>query len=137
MGKPVIRMGDPTTHGGLVSEGDESLLVDGKPIAGVGHIVYCPQCKGSFPIVQGMSKFSIMGKDVAVQGMQTACGAGLMATQTTLIIDDIVSPNLPYDEQVRLKDEEGNPLVFQVVRLFLMEEMFTLIFKRQLLQEHR
>ena len=81
--KAIIRLGDPTSHGGKVLEGFMDNICMGKPIAGVGHKVSCPQCKGTFPIVEGAQISLMMGKNVAVEGMKTACGATLIATQQT------------------------------------------------------
>lgn len=81
--KAIIRLGDPTSHGGKVLEGFMDNICMGKPIAGVGHKVLCPKCKGTFPIVEGAQISLMMGKNVAVEGMKTACGATLIATQQT------------------------------------------------------
>ncbi len=51
MARSMICVGDTTTHGGRVLEGTATATIDGKPIAGVGHRVLCPQCKGVFPIL--------------------------------------------------------------------------------------
>lgn len=80
--KPVIRKGDTTTHGGTVIEGIEDYLVYGKPIACKTHMVLCPLCKGTFPIIEGVGSTSVHGKYPAVEGMKTACGAKLIASQT-------------------------------------------------------
>lgn len=64
--KDIIRLGDPTTHGGVVLEAFFQTNLNGKPIAGVGHKVSCPLCKGVFPIAEVA---------VALDGMKTACGA--------------------------------------------------------------
>lgn len=79
--KPIIRKGDSTDHGGTVLDGFATSNLDGRPAAGVGHMVSCPQCKGSFAIVQGSSQYMIDGRGVALDGMKTACGALLIASQ--------------------------------------------------------
>ncbi len=88
MGKAIIREGDTTSHGGTVLEAFPTLTVYGKNAAGVGHQVSCPKCKGSFPIVQGASNYTFMGKNVAVESMQTACGAVLIASQGQATVDN-------------------------------------------------
>jgi PAAR motif len=50
-------------------------------MAFVGHKVYCPKCKGTYPIIEGMPTTTVYGKGVALEGMKTACGAALIATQ--------------------------------------------------------
>lgn len=49
--RPIIRVGDKTTHGGTVLEGFPSYAIDGRAAAGIGHKVDCPKCNGIFPIV--------------------------------------------------------------------------------------
>lgn len=83
MAGEIIRKGDPTSHGGVVLEGSITDICMGQPIAFVGHKVQCPQCKGVFPIAEGVLTTTFYGKGVAVAGMKTACGATLIATQFT------------------------------------------------------
>ncbi|MDN7813756.1 PAAR domain-containing protein [Burkholderia gladioli] len=90
--RAMICVGDTTTHGGRVLEGDASATIEGKPIAGVGHKVMCPQCKGVFPILPDAGRViphQINGRDTAVAGMKTACGATLIASQHAMSLDDI------------------------------------------------
>ncbi len=49
----IIRLGDTTSHGGTVIEAFGQTDLNGKPMAGVGHQVVCPLCKGTFPITEG------------------------------------------------------------------------------------
>lgn len=79
----IIRKGDPTSHGGTVLEGSMTDICMGQPIAYINHKVYCPLCKGTFPIVEGILTTTFYGTGVAVAGMKTACGAVLIATQFT------------------------------------------------------
>lgn len=83
----IIRQGDPTSHGGTVLEGSLTDICHGKPIAHVGHRVQCPKCKGIFPIIEGVLTTTFYGKGVAIAGMKTACGASLIATQFTDIVE--------------------------------------------------
>ena len=78
--KDIIRLGDTTTHGGIVLEAFPQTDLNGKPIAGVGHKVSCPLCKGVFPIVEGSNTYTIIDTPVALDGMKTACGAVLIAS---------------------------------------------------------
>ncbi|WP_186100846.1 PAAR domain-containing protein [Burkholderia gladioli] len=92
MGRAMICVGDTTTHGGRVLEGSATATIDGKPIAGVGHKVLCPQCKGVFPILPATGRrypHQIAGRDTAIQGMKTACGATLIASQSATTLDDV------------------------------------------------
>jgi uncharacterized Zn-binding protein involved in type VI secretion len=87
MAGEIIRLGDSTSHGGIVLEGSLFDICMGKPIAFVGHKVQCPKCKGVFPIVEGAPTTSFYGKGVALAGMHTACGAVLIASQFTDIVE--------------------------------------------------
>lgn len=87
MAGEIIRQGDSTDHGGTVIKGSMVDICHGKPIAYIGHKVSCPQCKGTHPIVEGVMTTSFYGKGVAVAGMKTACGATLIATQFTDIVE--------------------------------------------------
>ena len=78
--KDIIRLGDSTSHGGVVLEAFSRTDLNGKPIAGVGHNVSCPLCKGVFPIAEGSATYSVDGIAVALDGMKTACGAALIAS---------------------------------------------------------
>ena len=76
----IIRLGYSSTHGGVVLEAFSRTDLNGKPIAGVGHNVSCPLCKGIFPIAEGSATYSVDGITVALDGMKTACGAALIAS---------------------------------------------------------
>lgn len=87
MSGEIIRMGDKTSHGGTVLEGSLSDICMGKPIAFIGHKTQCPKCRGVFPIVEGVLTTTFYGKGVAVAGMRTACGAVLIASQFTDVVE--------------------------------------------------
>ncbi|PHM45106.1 hypothetical protein Xmau_01313 [Xenorhabdus mauleonii] len=80
-GKAVIRLNDITDHGGQVISAIDGYVYQGVPIAAKGDLVACPKCKGTFPIVEGSSNLKYQGKNIALEGMQTACGAKLIASQ--------------------------------------------------------
>lgn len=88
MERAVICKGDSTSHGGIVLEGDEICTTGGRPITKKGHMTFCPQCKGTFPIVEGLSFFTFLGVGTVVDGMKTACGATVTASQHAMVIDD-------------------------------------------------
>lgn len=81
MSKPIIRMGDKTSHGGTVISGDLTWTIYDKAVARVGDLTVCPKCKGTFAITEGADDLSGFGQAVARQGDKTACGATLIATQ--------------------------------------------------------
>ena len=85
--RAIIRKGDTTSHGGKVLEGWEHTSLYGLPIAGLGHKVWCPQCKGNFPIADGAKNHVFGNIGTALEGMLTACGATLIASQHTATVD--------------------------------------------------
>jgi uncharacterized Zn-binding protein involved in type VI secretion len=81
--KRVIRLDDPTNHGGKVtSVGAHQTNMMGKPVARVGDLCSCPM-HGVNPIVEGDSQWMIDGIPVALEGHKTACGATLISTLPT------------------------------------------------------
>lgn len=93
----MIRQGDTTTHGGTVLEGFPVYVVEGRPVAGLGHKVACPLCKGVFPIVEGNPTHRFNDIPLAYAGMKTACGASLVPSQGSTQHANITgqSPALP------------------------------------------
>jgi uncharacterized Zn-binding protein involved in type VI secretion len=87
MAGEIIRLGDSTSHGGIVLEGSAFDICMGKPIAYIGHKVQCPKCKGAFPIIEGALTTTFYGKGVALAGMRTSCGAILIASQFTDVVE--------------------------------------------------
>jgi len=83
MGKPIIRMGDRTSHGGTVISGDLTWTMYDKAVARVGDLTVCPKCKGTFPISEGANDLNGFSQAAARQGDKTACGATLIATQAS------------------------------------------------------
>jgi len=76
----IVRLNDSTDHGGEVIESIPHTNLNGKPMAGKGNMVYCPLCKGEFPIIEGSDTYRVNGVPVALDGMMTACGASLIAS---------------------------------------------------------
>ena len=49
----IIRLGDSTSHGGVVIEAFNQTDLNGKPMAGVGHKVTCPSMQRCVPYCRG------------------------------------------------------------------------------------
>lgn len=82
--RPLIRLGDPTDHGGVVVSATSATIVEGKPAARIGDLVACPiPGHGVCPIVSGDATSVVDGRPQARQGDKTACGATLISTQGT------------------------------------------------------
>jgi uncharacterized Zn-binding protein involved in type VI secretion len=81
MAGEIIRLGDKTSHGGVVIEGSLSDICMGKPIAYIGHKVQCPKCKGAFPIVEGAMTTTFYGKG-CMNELKPACLLRRVSTST-------------------------------------------------------
>lgn len=81
--RKVIRLGDPTDHGGKVvaSSAAARPTLDGVPLALLGDACSCPR-RGHEPctIAEGDPGHVVDGMPVAYEGHRTSCGAVLIAT---------------------------------------------------------
>jgi uncharacterized Zn-binding protein involved in type VI secretion len=76
----VIRLNDPTSHGGKVDIVTAShFTVGGTAVARVGDKCSCPQ-HGPGTIVEGDPHHTIDAVPVAYHGHKTSCGAQLVST---------------------------------------------------------
>ena len=78
----IIRLGDPTDHGGrVVASGAPHVTVDGVAIALKGDACTCPK-RGHQPcaIAEGDPNHTVGGVPVAYEGHRTTCGAVLIAS---------------------------------------------------------
>jgi uncharacterized Zn-binding protein involved in type VI secretion len=79
MGKPAARMGDPTAHGGKITEGYAKVLIAGRPAARVGDMHSCPLAEPGpkphvgGPISTGSGSVLIGGAPAARVGDQATC----------------------------------------------------------------
>lgn len=81
MALAIVRLGDKTTHGGVVITASPVHTLRGIGIARKGDMVSCPlPGHGMNEIVEGCSVFSVGGRSVALHGHKTACGCSLIAT---------------------------------------------------------
>jgi len=80
MARPQARMGDITSHGGVIITGALRTTLNGRPVARMGDLHVCPILgHGVTPIVTGSLDTTTEGKPNARIGDITACGA-LIAT---------------------------------------------------------
>jgi len=77
----VIRLNDPTSHGGIVISASPNSKVHGIAVARKGDSCTCPVLgHGVCVIVEGDPKVLIDGIPVAFDGHKTSCGATLITT---------------------------------------------------------
>lgn len=89
MTRPIIVVGDATSHGGKVIQGAPTATISGIPVARVGDAVTCPKKgHGTTVIATGDVNMLVDGKPVARHGDKTACGATLIASQALTTASD-------------------------------------------------
>ena len=77
----VIRLNDPTSHGGMVITAASNSTVMGVAVARKGDRCFCPiQGHQQCVIAEGDPKVTIDGVPVAFEGHATSCGARLIST---------------------------------------------------------
>lgn len=79
-GKAAIRLGDETTHGGKVTSATTRYMLHGIAVAQEGDMTHCPQCNGDYVILPTPGAATHLGKTLASEGTETACGATLIAS---------------------------------------------------------
>ncbi|MBK1685888.1 PAAR domain-containing protein [Rubrivivax gelatinosus] len=85
MTRPYVFVGDRSTHGGVVLDGNPATLRLGRAMACVGDAVSCPR-KGHghrTRIISGDPGLLIDGRPAARDGDRCACGARLVASRAT------------------------------------------------------
>ena len=76
-GRDTARLGDTTDHGGKIIEAAPDLKHMGISVALGGHLVECPKCGGTWPII-ATGKRTHRGIRVGYLGDRAGCGATLM-----------------------------------------------------------
>lgn len=80
----IIRLGDPTNHGGQVIGTSGRSEVMGRRVARVGDPCSCPiPGHGNCAIAEGDPAVLMDGIPVAFEGHRTTCGAALISTVPT------------------------------------------------------
>ncbi|MCR6480031.1 PAAR domain-containing protein [Variovorax sp. ZS18.2.2] len=77
--RPVVRLGDPTDHGGEVITALD-FVVHGIPVTAEDCMTWCPKCKGNFRIITPRIGRKHLDKTIAYEGDLTECGARLIST---------------------------------------------------------
>ena len=82
MSKPAARMGDATSHGGVITAGHPQVLIGGQPAARMGDMHTCPLVTPGTPPVPHVGGPIAAGSATVLIGGQPAARAGDMATCT-------------------------------------------------------
>ncbi|WP_336810933.1 PAAR domain-containing protein [Bosea sp. MMO-172] len=81
MSKPIVRLGDTSSHGGAVTSAASRWNCVGIAIARRGDAFVCP-IHGSQTIASGSGKYQCEGAPIARQGDTITCGASLVSSQS-------------------------------------------------------
>lgn len=92
MRRALIKLGDKTTAGGIVTEADHACTHHGAPLSYHGASIYCPACKrtGKACNVPPMRPMIFMGKQALLENDICLCGCNppprLIASQSTMYV---------------------------------------------------
>lgn len=110
-----ITKGCMTNHGGIILQGDDSWIVEGKGAHLEGMTHYCPRCKVmSKAIASEIGFIQVNGRNIIVAGDTSTCGAKFIKNQDLAVrdrgfgtgvksnqtVDKILNKELFFDEQV-------------------------------------
>ncbi|OXI43882.1 PAAR domain-containing protein [Burkholderia aenigmatica] len=76
MSRRAVRIGDPTTTGGIVISGSSDMLSENKTIAVNGDKATCGNCEGMFPIAGSAVGVISNGRCMALEGDAVLCPCG-------------------------------------------------------------
>ncbi|SAK73259.1 PAAR repeat-containing protein [Caballeronia glebae] len=77
--KQPVRLGDPTSHGGVVKTASSSFDIDGRNVALLHDIVTCP-LHGDNRITECGDGYNENGRQLVADGCRTQCGSIVRAT---------------------------------------------------------
>lgn len=123
MTKYYICVGDRTTGGGVVVEGNVSITILGRPVATIGMKAIC--CGSAQAILNGWETHTMFGRRVAYDGCTLSCGHKVIASQNLMGWDsgasgqpeNIISKPQKYHEFFMLTDENDMPVSNQKYKL--------------------
>lgn len=120
-----ICIGDRTSGGGVVVEGNVSNIILGRPVASVGMKAIC--CNRPQTIQQGWIGHLDQDRQIAYDGCVLSCGHTVKASQNlmgwsdgrsdTSIPEQLISKPQKYYEFFTLYDHDNHPVVNQKYRL--------------------
>ncbi|MDR5792902.1 PAAR domain-containing protein [Caballeronia sp. LZ008] len=83
--KHLVCLGDATTHRGYVKTASSAFSLDGRKVALLNDIVWCPE-HGDNPIVECATGYSESGRGWVVHHGRTQCGSLVIASATGMSI---------------------------------------------------
>ncbi|WP_445115970.1 PAAR domain-containing protein [Acinetobacter sp. WZC-1] len=121
-----ICIGDRTSGGGVVLEGNLYRLAMGRPMATLGMKARC--CGGIQRIVQGLDWMVVDGQIIAYHGCLISCGCSLISSQNLIgwsygsddetgLPEQLISTPQKHHEFFTLLDDDGTPIEDQKYRM--------------------
>ncbi|EHU2655486.1 PAAR domain-containing protein [Acinetobacter baumannii] len=114
--KPAIVIGNTTDHGGIVSTGDSTYLIDGKAAHVEGMTHFCPKCKVMVTALSSSPLVVINGRAIIVAGDKASCGATFLPSQSLWVRDQGISSgsgSSSTNDSFVQNSEKENSVVFQ------------------------
>ena len=114
--KPAIVIGNTTDHGGRVSTGDSTHLIDGKAAHVEGMTHFCPKCKVMVTALSSSPLVVINGRAIIVAGDKASCGATFLPSQSLWVRDQGSSSgsgSSTTNDNFVQNTEKENSVVFQ------------------------
>jgi uncharacterized Zn-binding protein involved in type VI secretion len=87
MAKSLVTMGSSTTHGGVVSECENTFVINGIAVHLHGMKHYCPQCQAIVSAVATDPSTVVKGRAIVIAGDKTTCGAIFLANQALVVLE--------------------------------------------------
>ncbi|ENV14210.1 PAAR domain-containing protein [Acinetobacter schindleri] len=81
MSQAFITLGSQTSHGGVVAEAENSILIQGIAVHLQGMKHYCPKCNSVVTAIAKNQSITVLGRAVIVAGDKASCGAQFLANQ--------------------------------------------------------
>ncbi|HDI1572239.1 TPA: PAAR domain-containing protein, partial [Acinetobacter baumannii] len=105
-----------TDHGGIVSTGDSTYLIDGKAAHVEGMTHFCPKCKVMVTALSSSPLVVINGRAIIVAGDKASCGATFLPSQSLWVRDQGSSSgsgSSTTNDNFVQNTEKENSVVFQ------------------------
>lgn len=88
--KPAVVIGNVTDHGGVISTGDSTYLIDCNAAHVEGMTHFCPKCKVTVTALSSSPLVVINGRAIIVAGDKASCGATFLPSQSLWVINQLL-----------------------------------------------
>ena len=137
--KALITVGCMTDHGGIISTGDSSYLVEGKAVHLDGMTHFCPKCKVQARAIASNQGFMMVGgKSIVAVGDQATCGAKYLKISDLAVMGGsgssykqlfISSTQESFKDNLISENEKIHGIVYQLVDEITQEPVANMYYK--------